>query len=156
MSAVEQLEIVPNERFTAMYENLTHQGYGPLDAEVAQALRFRPQAIRKVPIERRAKKARELILARKNAELAYEFIGAYLMKVDKELVTDFLDKTGVAHEDGMIEDLDDLPADDKLDTAIQELDAGHEAENVTMYLSLAAQQWPEVPRLAEIWRARVS
>ena len=155
MSAVEQLEHVTGERFATMYEALAQQGFGPLDAEVAKAMRFRPQAIRKLPMERRARKAREIILARKNAELAYEFLGAYLMKSSKELVTGFLDATGVPHEDGMIEDLSRLPDRATLDEAVRTLDEKHGAEDVTLYLALCAQQWPEVEELADLWRKRL-
>jgi hypothetical protein len=132
-------------------------GFGPLDGEVAKSLRFRPQAIRKLPIEQRAKRARTLIESQRNAELAYELFGAYLMKHAKGLVTGFLDATGVEHQDGMIEDVDRAaPAKDKIAGAVAELDAKFAPEDVTLYLALCAQQWPKVRELDELWRARTA
>jgi hypothetical protein len=138
-----------------MYEALATQGIGPLDLEVAKALNFRPQAIRKLPMAQRAKKARQIMLGKRNVELAYEFIGSYLLKEHKELVTSFLDATGVKHEDGMIENLDDAkPAAGKIAGAVAELDGKFEPEDVTLYLALCAEQWPNVTELETLWRAR--
>src|SRR5262245_36358149 len=106
MKILEQLERASPAKFLAMYEALSTQGIGPLDLEVAKALNFRPQAIRKLPMEMRAKKARQIMLGKRNAELAYEFIGSYLLKERKALVIGFLDATGVKHEEGMIENVD--------------------------------------------------
>src|SRR5688500_19372467 len=101
MQVLDQLRALSDERFLAIYEALSQHGFGPLDGEVAKALKFRPQAIRKLPMAQRAKKARSLLLARSNGEMAYEVFGTYLLKDHKGLVTGFLDLTGVRHEDGM-------------------------------------------------------
>ena len=117
MQVVDELRRMSDERFQALYETLAQNGFGPLDGEVAKALKFRPQAIRKLPIAQRAKRARALLLRANNAELAYELFGSYLMKTCKELITDFLDATGVEHEDGMIHSVEESkPAADKIGT----------------------------------------
>lgn len=154
MQAVEQIRLLGDERFAELYEALSQNGFGPLDAEVAKSLRFRPQAIRKLPMAQRARKGRQILLTSKNAELSYEMLGAYLMQACKELVTEFLEATGVPHEDGMIEDLGHLPDESKVADAVSALDAKFEAEQVTIYLALAAQQWPQVAKIDELWRAR--
>ena len=61
MALLEELETFSDERFLSIYESLTEKGFGPLDAQVAKALRFRPQSIRKVPLDRRARQARRLL-----------------------------------------------------------------------------------------------
>lgn len=156
MKVLEQLERASDGKFLAMYAALATQGVGPLDLEVAKALHFRPHAIRKLPMEQRAKKARQIMLGKRNVELAYEFIGSYLLKERKALVTGFLDATGVKHEEGMIEDLDGARPDPaKLAGAVAELDREFEAEDVTLYLSLCAEQWPQVRELEALWRSRV-
>lgn len=155
MQAVEQIRLLSEDRFAELYEALSQNGFGPLDGEVAKSLRFRPQAIRKLPMAQRARKGRQIVLGTKNAELAYEMLGAYLMKDTKELVTDFLEATGVPHEDGMIEDLANLPDESKLAEAVKTLDEKYGEEPVTIYLALAAQQWPQVGAIDEMWRARV-
>jgi len=143
------------ERFLALYEDLSQQGFGPLDGEVAKLLRFRPQAIRKLPLPQRARKARQILIGRSNAELCYELFGTWLIQKRRELVTGFLDATGVVHEEGMIEDLDhNRPDPEKLAGAVKDLDARFEPQDVTLYLSLAAEQWPSLTELDELWRSR--
>lgn len=155
MPVLEQFRLLSEERFLSIYQALTEQGYGPLDAEVAKLLRFRPQAIKKVPIEKRAKLAKNWIEQKHNAELCYEFFGTYLVRNRKELVTGFLDATGVPHQEGMIEDIEQArPDPQKIDGAVQDLDGKFGAEDVTLYLALCAEQWPGVPELTALWKRR--
>ncbi len=155
MAVLEQLNKLSEDRFLAIYTSLGKQGFGPLDGEVAKALKFRPQAIKKLPMERRAKKARSLIEVQHNAELCYELFGTYLVQTHKDLVTGFLDATGVEHEDGMIQNIDTAsPESEKIAAAVVDLDKRHDPEDVTLYLALAAEQWPEVEKLVETWKSR--
>ncbi len=80
MAVLEQLKSTTDERFLAIYEALAEQGFGPLDADVAKALKFRPHAIRKLAMAQRAKSARRLLEGPSNAELCYELFGTYLVK----------------------------------------------------------------------------
>jgi len=155
VKVIEELKAMDEARFLALYEGLSQNGFGPLDAEVAKLLHFRPQAIRKLPMAQRARKARALLLSRANAELCYEFFGSWLIKERKELVTGFLDGTGVKHEQGMIEDLEhNKPDVAKLEAAVKDLDSHFPPQDVTLYLSLAAEQWPALPELDALWRSR--
>ena len=52
MAVLEQLQRLSDERFLSIYESLSERGFGPLDGEVAKALKFRPQAIRKLPMDK--------------------------------------------------------------------------------------------------------
>lgn len=152
---LEQLRMLDDERFLAMYESLAENGFGPLDGEVAKALKFRPQAIRKLPMQQRARKAQRILDSNTNVELAYEIFGGYLMKKSRELIPDFLDATGVEHDEGMIQDLNEAkPAPDKLGAAVEELDKKYEPADVTLYLSMCAGQWPEVSEIDALWRER--
>ncbi len=155
MSVYEQLQRLPEERFVAIYESLAQHGYGPLDAEVAKLLKYRPQAIRSVPMAQRAKKARGMLQSKHNSQLCYELFGAYLIAKHRELVTGFLDATGVPHQEGMLEDIDNNKPDPaKLEAAVAELDGKFDPQDVTLYLALCAEQWPAVPELAALWRKR--
>ncbi|MDZ4771926.1 MAG: hypothetical protein SGI72_02205 [Planctomycetota bacterium] len=155
MQVLEQLKSMSPERFLTIYSGLELNGFGPLDNEVAKSLKFRPIAVKKLPIAQRAKRARMLIETSANAELAYEVFGAYLIRHHKGIVTGFLDKTGVAHEDGMIQDLDNgLPEKAKIAAAVTELDKSFAPEDVTLYLALCAQQWNQLPELDALWRKR--
>ena len=124
-------------------------------ALAAGAFRMRPVALKRLPFEKRAKKARSLIEGKHNAELAYELFGTYLVTTKKDLVTAFLDATGVPHEDGMIQNPDaSTPDESKLEDAVVALDAAHDPADVTLYLAIAAEQWPESALLQRIWRER--
>jgi len=156
MQVIEQLKTMEDERFLTIYEALQNGGYGPLDAEVAKAMKFRPHAIKKLPMVQRAKRAKRILESSSNAEMAYEIFGSYLIKDHKGLVTGFLDLTGVAHEEGMIQNTaEDCPAGDKVAAAITELDGKFDANDVTLYLSLCAEQWPQISEIQDAWRARV-
>jgi len=156
MNVVEQLKSLSDQRFLAIYETLQQQGFGPLDHEVAKSLNFRPQAVRNLPLPLRAKRARQILVAKRNSELCYELFGSYLIKEHRDLVTSFLDATGVKHDDGMVEDLEhNVPAKAKLEAAISELDGKFPPEDVTLYLSMCADQWEQVPELEQIWRKRI-
>jgi uncharacterized protein (UPF0297 family) len=155
MPVLEHFRLLSEQRFLSIYQALSEQGYGPLDGEVAKLLRFRPQAIKKIPIEKRAKLAKNWIEQKHNAELCYELFGTYLVRSKKELVTGFLDATGVPHDEGMIEDLEKARPDPaRIDAAVRDLDAKFGAEDVTLYLALCAEQWPGVSELSALWRAR--
>ncbi|MCP3917537.1 MAG: hypothetical protein GY711_18490 [bacterium] len=155
MQVIEQLKTMSGERFLAIYRSLEQDGFGPLDGEVAKVLKFRPQAIRKLPMDQRARRAKLILERKSQADLAYELFGSYLMRSCKELVTGFLDGTGVEHEDGMIENVDMAkPAKDKIAGTIADLDKQFPPEDVTLYLSLCAEQWPGVPELDTLWKMR--
>ncbi|MEM6674706.1 MAG: hypothetical protein AAF726_17800 [Planctomycetota bacterium] len=155
MQVIEQLKEMKEDRFLRIYESLASDGFGPLDGEVAKVLKFRPQAIRKLPMPKRAKTAQALLVRGANAELCYELFGTYLMQNAKGIVTDFLDGTGVEHEDGMIKNVDDAKPDPtKIASTVTELDEKYDSDDVTLYLSLAAEQWPSVPEVESVWRMR--
>ncbi len=155
MAVLEQLNNITDDHFLSIYEALSENGFGPLDSEVAKALRFRPQAIRKLPMAKRAARARRLIEGPKNADLAYELFGTYLVRTKKDLVTGFLDATGVPHNEGMIEDVDaSPPAEEKVEAAVSELDTKFDAADVTLYLSLCVDMWPDSEALPRVWKAR--
>lgn len=158
MVLADYLNKLPDERFLAIYTGLENQGFGPLDKQVADSLRFRPHAVRRLPMEKRARRAKHLLLANGgNEELCYELFGTYLMTKHKQLVTSFLDQTDVVHEEGMIENVGEgegTPSEDKIAAAIEQLDADHDPDDVTLYLGLCASMWPESAVISELWTRR--
>jgi hypothetical protein len=145
---------MPDERFLEVYETLSENGFGPLDGEVARVLKFRPQAIRKLAFDQRARHAKKIIERTRNADLAYELLGSFLMKKSRALVTDFLDLTGVEHDEGMIEE--GAPDEAKVEAAVAELDGKYAAEDVTLYLALSTQTWPQSDAIARAYEARAA
>jgi len=155
MQVIAELKRMSEERFLAIYEALLNNGFGPLDGDVAKALKFRPQAIKKLPLKQRARRARLILERGSNAETCYELFGGYLLKAHKELVLSFLDGTGVEHEDGMISSVEECrPDPEKIAAVVAELDREHPPEEVTLYLSICAEQWPSVPEIQAAWQAR--
>jgi hypothetical protein len=155
MSVLDQLKQLSDARFAQIYAGLEHNGFGPLDGDVAKALKFRPQAIKKLPMDQRARRARSILLSTRNAEMTYEVFGAYLLRNQKGLVTGFLDKTGVGHSDGMIEDLDAVrPDEGKIAGAIAELDGSFAPDDVTLYLAMCTQHWPDCTAITSAWKTR--
>ena len=155
MKVIEQLKSMDNARFLAIYEALAQKGFGPLDGEVAKAMKFRPHAIVRLPMAKRAQTARNIMLRNGQAELCYELFGSYLFATNKQLVLDFLDGTGVAHEDGMISNTQEAEPDaTKVAAVVQELDGKYEPADVTLYLAIAAEQWPGVAEVESAWRMR--
>jgi hypothetical protein len=156
MQVIEQLRALEEAHFHNIYETLSEKGFGPLDGEVAKALRFRPQAIKKLPMVQRSKRAKMILEQTANAELTYELFGTYLMSSNKELITDFLDGTGVEHDEGMIENLEDCKPDPaKLDSTLTDLDGKYAPADVTLYMAMAAEQWGNVPEVEAAWRNRL-
>ena len=155
MTVLEHVRAMSPERFLALYQSLERDGYGPLDGEVARSLHFRPQAIRKLPMPQRAKRARMLIESSSNSDLAFEIVGGYLLKTRKDLVTGFLDATDVPHDQGMIEDIADRqPTPSKIAPVIAELDGKFPREDVTLYLVLCVEQWPEIKEFSKLLSSR--
>ena len=155
MPVLEHFRLLSAERFLSIYQALSENGYGPLDGEVAKVMRFRPHAIRKLPLEKRAQVARDWIAKKHSAELCYELFGTYLVRTKNELVTGFLDATGVPHDKGMIENLEQARPDPaRIGGAVAELDKKFSSEDVTLYLALCAEQWPGVDELGALWKQR--
>lgn len=154
-ATLQVLSSMSDERFLSIYESLLNEGYGPLDGEVAKTLKFRPHAIKKLALPQRAKHAKRLIERSSSSELAYELLGGYLMDKAPKLVTDFLDATGVEHDEGMIEDTgNQVPDTGKLAEVVEQLDKDHDPEDVTLYLALSTVTWPELEALQGVWQAR--
>ena len=155
MPVFEQVRSLSEQRFFSIYEALSEKGFGPLEGEVAKLLKFRPQSVKKIPLEKRAKLAKGWIEQKHNGELCYELLGTYLMRTKPELITGFLDATDVPHKEGMIDNIGaSQPAVEKIPEAIKALEAKFEPDDVTLYMAMCAEQWPGVPELAALWRQR--
>ena len=155
MQVIQQLKQMSEERFLHIYDTLSKDGFGPLDGEVAVALKFRPHTIKRLPMAKRAGRARVILQSDSNAELTYELFGSYLMNNCKEIITGFLDATGVEHDEGMIDDpATDRPDPTKVAAAVASLDEDHPQEDVTLYLSMCAEQWPDIEEVNAIWQMR--
>lgn len=122
-------------------------------AAVAQSRKVRP-----VFFERQPRKERHAAmlsaLAKPVMELAAaNLIRGWLLKKHTGLLRDFLDALGVAHQDGVVEDLPESIDDAKLKEAVETVLTKHPAELVTVYLhafhEMNEVRWPNLKSLLE-------
>jgi hypothetical protein len=151
-------EMTPEQRLAAAGALWADADSGPQQAEAVQAiarqLRFRPQSVLKLPPEKRA---RHLAALRTVPEpLASRALVVYHLATQRPMLEAFLDKLGIAHENGMIaESARDAPDPSSLREAAAALLAAFPAPDVRVYLlTLAAQDavtWGAlVPILSEL------
>jgi hypothetical protein len=106
---------------------------GILDA-VAQA-----RKVRVVYLERQPRVDRHTFvvttLGRPSMEpTAANLLRTWFLKKQNQLLVDFLDALGIAHEKGVVDDLPEKVEDEKIKTAVEALLAKHPHEVVALYL----------------------
>ena len=73
----------------------------------------------------------------------------------ENVITAFLDATDVQHEESMIGNpTTDRPDPAKVAAAVASLDESHPPEDVTLYLSMCAEQWPDIEEVNAVWQMR--
>lgn len=104
------------------------------DATIMVALRFREQAVRQLPVEKRAQ---YLAKVRPGDSLASSLLLALHLQERRPMLVAFLDALGVAHENGLIaeEQEPEPPAEAKLAAAAKELREKFPAADVDLYLA---------------------
>lgn len=123
---------------------------------IARQINFRPKSVIALPAE---KKARYLVrMARVSDIVAARLLVAYHLAHKRPMMGAFLDKLGIAHENGLIAEEQVKPAEP---AAIREagvaLSADFPAADVTLYFSTLLMQDPESwAPLREILAARAS
>ena len=70
----------------------------------ATTLKFRTQYLWKQPIPKRVAAVRRVLARAQSNPLAEELLAIYFLKCRLELLTEWLDLVGLAHEDGMLTD----------------------------------------------------
>ena len=134
----EMLAFMPPELAAAILE-FTFAEEKPLYratlAAVAEARKVRPVFMERQPrVDRH--KAMLATLQRPNLEAAASnLIRGWLLKKQTAVLTDFLNSLGIAHTDGVVEQLPDQVEEDKLKVAVETLLAKHPKEVVMVYLN---------------------
>jgi len=72
-------------------------------AAASVALRVRPVYLRKQPFEKRADAVRRSLARVASGPVASEILAVYFLDCRKELLMEWLDGVGLAHEDGVLE-----------------------------------------------------
>lgn len=104
-------------------------------AAVAEARKLRPVFLERQPRTQRHA-AMLASLSKPSLELVTaNLIRTWLLKKYKTMLVDFLDALGVAHKDGVVDDLPASMEDAKLQAAVDKLLAKYPAEAVAVYLN---------------------
>ena len=109
--------------------------YRALVASMAQAQKMRPVFIGRQPKERRHKSFVQMLSRAGSEEHAGNLIRGWLFKEHKDVLTDFLGKLGIEHEEGMVNDLPESISDDALNAAVNLLIEKYDLELVAVYLT---------------------
>jgi hypothetical protein len=138
-------EMTPAQRLAAAGALWADADSVPQQAEAVQAvarqLRFRPQSVLKLAPEKRA---RHLAALRTVSEsLASRALVVYHLAAQRPMLEAFLDKLGIAHENGMIAENDKgVPDEASLREAAAALLAAFPPADVRVYLLTLAVQDP--------------
>ena len=109
--------------------------YRALVASMAQAQKMRPVFIGRQPKERRHKSFVQMLSRAGSEEHAGNLIRGWLFKEHKDVLTGFLGKLGIEHEEGMVNDLPESISDDALNAAVSLLIEKYDRELVAGYLT---------------------
>ena len=109
--------------------------YRALVASMAQAQKMRPVFIGRQPKERRHKSFVQMLSRAGSEEHAGNLIRGWLFKEHKDVLTGFLGKLGIEHEEGMVDDLPESISDDALNAAVELLIEKYDRELVAVYLT---------------------
>jgi len=117
-----------------------------LDA-AALASKSRPTYLRSQPFERRAQAVRRALSRVASNVLADEILAVYFLECRKELLVEWLDVAGLAHEDGTLEEEEPAqPEEATLSAAVQKfLGADDDEDRRLLLRAFSAQQaidWP--------------
>ena len=109
--------------------------YRALVASMAQAQKMRPVFIGRQPKERRHKSFVQMLSRAGSEEHAGNLIRGWLFKEHKDVLTGFLGKLGIEHEEGMVDNLPESISDDALNAAVNLLIEKYDRELVAVYLT---------------------
>lgn len=138
------------ERAVAMMRVLSKQSpvifRGAVDA-AALSIKARTVYMRNQPFEKRAEAVRRSLSRVVANTVADELLAVYFLECRKDLLTQWLDQVGLAHEDGALEeDAPAQPAPKQLEKAISEFLAPDADEDRDLLLRAFAAQdavdWP--------------
>jgi hypothetical protein len=143
------------ERAKELVESLKKESPGMFAqalAAAAAAMRARPVYVARQPIEKQAASIRRALARVAANPVAEELLAVYFLDCRKELLIEWLDEIGVAHEDGSLEDDEPKqPSKKKLGDATKAFRGkDDDADRELLLAAFAAQSaidWPELDAL---------
>ena len=149
-------KLTPDQTVTMM-KNLEEKApamfHQAVDAAAA-AIKARPVYMRRQPFEKKAAAVRRTLSRVSANPVADEMLAIYFLECRKDLLLEWLDLIGLAHDDGSLEDaMPAQPAKAKLEKSVEEYRAKDgDAERDVLLRAFAAQaavEWPELDALLE-------
>jgi hypothetical protein len=117
-------------------------------AAVAQARKLRPVFLERQPRPQRDATILATLTRPSLDATAGGLIRTWLLKKHKAVLVDFLDALGIAHNDGVVDNLPDTMDDAKLKSAVEGLLAKYPPEVVAVYLNAFDEMnevsWPSL------------
>jgi hypothetical protein len=111
-------------------------------AAIAQHMKFRTKSVLSLPVEKRVKYLSTLPTI--SDSIVARALVSYHLEKQRPMMSAFLDKLGIAHEDGLIsEETLPTPEQSALDAAAEELRKTYPSEDVSLYFSTLVAQDPE-------------
>ena len=116
------------------------------------ALRARPVYLQRQPFEKRAAAVRQALSRVQANGLAEEMLALYFLECRKDLLVEWLDAAGIAHEEGVLKEASPPePPAEKLREAVVAFRKGEDPEERELLLQAFAAQsvveWPALDRL---------
>ncbi len=110
--------------------------------QMAKRYNFRPKTMQSLPPARKAKMLLEIPgLA---PELIMNLLAAFHLHYRKDMLSDFLDALGIAHEGGFMKDDNQTPpTEEAVKVSVEQLKAKYPAADVDNYLNILWLQDPE-------------
>ena len=155
MRSYQVFAAMPPERALAMLRALSEKSPQMFRQSVdaaALATRTRPVYLRKQPFEKRSEAVRRALSRVAANALADELLAVYFLECRKPLLTEWLDRVGVAHDEGTLEeDTPAQPPQDQLREAVEAFLSKEDDPDRTLLLSAFAAQeavdWPALEAL---------
>ena len=119
----------------AVWRDSDREAKAVVEAALAKALKFRPNSLRKLPVEKLAR--RLVLMAPEMPEpILFQYLFYFHMAERRPLMVEYLDAVGVPHEDGVLNLEDDAepPTAEVVEKAARELLKAHPHE-ATVYLA---------------------
>jgi hypothetical protein len=151
---------MPGEQCEALFTKLAEVSPETVQQTVvaaAAALRFRPKFLLKQPVSKRIASVRRALARVGSDQLAEEILAVYFLKCRLELLSEWLDHVGLAHEDGILSDEEVVTPDaDLLEKKVGEFrTASDDADRELLLQAFSAQSAIDWPKLDELVAAAV-
>ena len=104
--------------------------------QMAKRYNFRTKTMQTLPVARKAKMLLEI--SSLPPELLMNLLAAFHLNFRKEMLADFLDALGIAHEGGFMKDSENIepPSEEKVKAAVEKLKEKYPAADVDNYLNI--------------------